>query len=101
MCWWLLDMKSGTQDAENQEIPGLRRSHTRKSQLHHHPRPQSFTLVDVPMADLIFITVERRPDTANALHRKDGEHGTEYSKLQCQNLLIELYRQEIDIVLAD
>ena len=39
-----------------------------------------FTLVDVPMADLIFITVERRPDTANAFHRKDGEHGTEYRK---------------------
>ena len=31
---------------------------------------------------------------------KDGEHGTEYRKVQCRHLLVELFRQEVDTVLA-
>ena len=32
--------------------------------------------------------------------RRDGEHGTEYRKVQCRHLLIELFRQEVDVVYA-
>ena len=54
--------QSGTQNAENQEIPGVRALTPE-----HHSfilvHAEESTLVVVPMADLIFITVERRPDT--------------------------------------
>ena len=60
ICSWLSDMKSGTQNAENQEILGVRALTPE-----HHSfiiiHAEESTLVVVPMADLIFITVERRP----------------------------------------
>ena len=31
---------------------------------------------------------------------KDSEHGTECRKVQCRHLLIELFRQEADLILA-